>query len=137
MGNPQRWIARLVLLLAVLTSTPASADCPAPSVREPAPVAAGDDLLITGHDFAAGCNDTKGFCTVSGPSPPERGITVELQGDGATVASVIVDADETQRLTARLPVPASTKPGTYFLLVSSSDPTVELVASHEVEILAP
>lgn len=138
MRNAHRWITRLVLLLAVVGPAPVAADCAGPSVRQPAPVAAGEDLLVTGEDFAATCNDTGIGCSPPGPSPPERGILVELQGRrDTTVARVIVDANEANRLSARLPIPASTAPGDYKLLVSSSEPIPEVIASLEVEILAP
>ena len=132
MRKSQRHIVRLMLLLVVIA--PAAGDCPAPTLRQPAPVAAGEDLVVTGEHFG-GCNDSGGGCSGARPSPPEQDISLEFNGDGKTVARTVVDAGEDFRLTARLPIPASTAPGTYVLFVTSAEAGSDPIAILDVEIL--
>lgn len=127
-------LAAAVVVL-VLAGTPAHADCPGPSFDAPRAVVAGHDLVVTGQDFAAECNDTGIGCLGPRRSPPSENITVELQGAFTTVDSAVVSADENYELEAVLSVPEDTEPGEYHVIVDDDDPG--MVGSEKVIVRAP
>lgn len=122
--------------IVALSASPAPADCVAPSISAPRTVLAGEDLVVTGEEFAAECNDTGSGCVVPRRSPPLTDVAVDLSDGFDSVASTVVDANEDYAFEARLPVPAGAAPGMYHVTVARQN-DVGMLGTAKVRVRSP
>lgn len=108
------------------SGTSGEASCAAPSVEvEPATVAPGDEIEITGQAFLGGCEDHPG----AEESTPMTDVTVRWLQGGVTADLGTVDADEHGGWTVRATVPVDAVAGTARVDVSSSEGAVVSVSA--------
>lgn len=114
-------VRRVAVVFAMVlgVAAPAGADCPGPSLTARRHVSPGETVAITGDAFGD-CNDTGGFCTNVGVSPPPS-VYLSVIGEEGEIAAQEVAPDDHGWFRAEMLVPSDAAPGEYEILATPSD----------------